>query len=157
MKKIDLGQTVQIVANVGVIAGLIFLAVEIKQNNDLLESEATLVLRDNRIENSRRLLESPEFSNFLAKLASGEQLTTSEKLQETALYQSYLIHWQWEYNEFRNDRLNEDQLPTGAWSRIVHGNGELPTPGLLLFWDSWSKRLPDSDFVEFMEDNVVKR
>ena len=32
MKKIDLGQTIQIVANVGVIAGLVLLAYEISQN-----------------------------------------------------------------------------------------------------------------------------
>ena len=31
MKKIDLGQTIQILANVGVIAGIVFLAIELRQ------------------------------------------------------------------------------------------------------------------------------
>lgn len=32
MKKIDLGQGAQILANIGVIAGIVFLAVELRQN-----------------------------------------------------------------------------------------------------------------------------
>jgi hypothetical protein len=39
MKKIDLGQTITILANVGVIAGIVFLAIELQQNNALLETE----------------------------------------------------------------------------------------------------------------------
>ena len=34
MKKMDLGQTLQILANFGVIAGIVFLAIEIRQNTD---------------------------------------------------------------------------------------------------------------------------
>ena len=36
MKKTDLGQAIQVLANVGVIAGIVFLAVETRQNNQLL-------------------------------------------------------------------------------------------------------------------------
>jgi len=32
MKKIDLGQTIQTLANLGVIAGIVFLAMELQQN-----------------------------------------------------------------------------------------------------------------------------
>ena len=39
MKKFDLGQTTTVIANVGVIAGLLFLAVQLRQNNDLLGIE----------------------------------------------------------------------------------------------------------------------
>ena len=39
MKKIDLGQTIGILANIGVVAGTVFLAVELRQNNELLNSQ----------------------------------------------------------------------------------------------------------------------
>lgn len=39
MKSIDLGQTITILANVGVIAGLIFLGYELHQNNEFLEQQ----------------------------------------------------------------------------------------------------------------------
>jgi hypothetical protein len=37
MKKIDLGQTIAILANVGVIAGIAFLAFELRQNTQAVE------------------------------------------------------------------------------------------------------------------------
>ena len=40
MKKIDLGQTVSILANVGVIIGIAFVGIELSQNNALLSAEA---------------------------------------------------------------------------------------------------------------------
>jgi hypothetical protein len=40
MKKIDLGQTFQVLANVGVIIGLIFLTLEIRQNTSALIDES---------------------------------------------------------------------------------------------------------------------
>ena len=39
LKKIDLGQTITILANLGVIAGIVFLAFELRQNNSLLETQ----------------------------------------------------------------------------------------------------------------------
>jgi len=42
MKRIDLGQTIGILANLGVIAGIVFLAVEIGQNQAALEEQNTL-------------------------------------------------------------------------------------------------------------------
>ena len=40
MKKIDLGETIQVIASVGVIAGIVFLGVELQQNNELLAAQA---------------------------------------------------------------------------------------------------------------------
>ena len=40
MNKTDLGQTIQIFANVGVIAGIVFLAIELRQNDEQLEIQS---------------------------------------------------------------------------------------------------------------------
>jgi hypothetical protein len=40
MKRIDLGQAISVPANLGVIAGIVFLALELQQNNELLGAEA---------------------------------------------------------------------------------------------------------------------
>ena len=39
MKKIELGQSIQLLANVGVIAGIIFLEIELAQNTDALKAQ----------------------------------------------------------------------------------------------------------------------
>ena len=43
MKKIDLGQTITILANVGVIAGIVFLGIEVRQNSTQIE-QATIAV-----------------------------------------------------------------------------------------------------------------
>ena len=44
MKKLDLGQTISILANVGVLAGIVILIIEIDQNNDALTFQARTML-----------------------------------------------------------------------------------------------------------------
>ena len=38
MKKVDVGRAVGILANLGVVAGIIFLAIEVGQNNELMRA-----------------------------------------------------------------------------------------------------------------------
>ena len=40
MKKLDIGQTMSVLANVGIIAGIVFLGYELQQNNDQLRSQS---------------------------------------------------------------------------------------------------------------------
>ena len=42
MKKLDVGQMITILANLGVIAGIVFLAVEIRQNQASLDEQNVL-------------------------------------------------------------------------------------------------------------------
>jgi hypothetical protein len=43
MKKIDLGQTISILANVGVLAGIVFLGIEVQQNSAQIEQNTVAV------------------------------------------------------------------------------------------------------------------
>jgi hypothetical protein len=68
MKKIDVGRTVNTLANIGVIAGIVFLAIEIRQNQALLDE-------GNRIDQRALEISSLErFSDFRSQLAEDEQL-----------------------------------------------------------------------------------
>ena len=44
MKNIDLGQTIGVLANLGVLVGIVFLAIEIRQNNESLEESRNLAI-----------------------------------------------------------------------------------------------------------------
>ena len=57
MKKPDLGQTISVLAKLGVIAGIAFLATELKQNNELLRAEAEYNYLQNRLCNRERIAE----------------------------------------------------------------------------------------------------
>ena len=78
MKSSDLGKFVQTLANVGVIAGIVFLAFELRQNNELMEAEA----RFNRLTVSREayniLSTNGELAEIIVKANNNESLTEVE-------------------------------------------------------------------------------
>jgi len=58
MKRIDLGQTIQILANIGVIAGIVFLAIEVRQANNAVKSSTLQAIAE-------RTQFSDEFREFM--------------------------------------------------------------------------------------------
>ncbi len=46
MKKFDVGQTIQIIANIGVIAGIFFVGFELQQNTVAVKSEASIGIQE---------------------------------------------------------------------------------------------------------------
>jgi len=59
MKKIELGQTISILANLGVIAGIVFLGLELQQNNTLLNAQIRAARAQVRIVWNDLMLQSP--------------------------------------------------------------------------------------------------
>ncbi len=85
MKKLDLGQTVSILANLGVIAGILFLAVEVSQNQTALEEGnriSAMTAAQNSVSNFsslRTLLaENGELAEIWHRGSIGEPLTAVE-------------------------------------------------------------------------------
>ena len=76
MNKIDLGQTITILANVGVIAGIVFLGIELQQNNELLSSQIRSTRVENRLSLVDRLFDNLEVIELLGKEES--ELTGTE-------------------------------------------------------------------------------
>ena len=88
MKKIDLGQTIQLIANVGVLVGIIFLAIEINQNRAALEEQNMLTRLSAREATTETMgqfryliLENPNLLRVWEKAQAGESLTELESQQ----------------------------------------------------------------------------
>jgi len=67
VKNIDLGQTLNTFANVGVIAGIIFLAYELNQNNEFLELEAKATRVQINLDAWERLASDPALVALMMK------------------------------------------------------------------------------------------
>ena len=106
MKKLDLGQTISILANVGVIAGIIFLAVEIRQNSEALAVQAHQNRQNVRRSIMVRTVDNPELGRALHKARNGEDLTSFEQftLREEALFR--LINWEIVFSEVQEGLLD---------------------------------------------------
>ena len=90
MNKIDLGQTITILANVGVIAGIVFLGIELQQNNELLSSQIRSTRVENRLSLVDRLFDNPEVIELLGKEES--ELTETEMDRLRLLGIRLIIH-----------------------------------------------------------------
>ena len=154
MKKIDLGQTITILANVGVIAGIIFLAIEIQQNTETLETEMRFNQSERQTEVVEELFRSPHLAAALAKALNEEELTREEDLMLSALAARIFTSLNWQYDEMQ--RGNVSALPVINWRRVVHrySLGGYDYPLFANYWEQ-VKSTVSPEFRQWMEENVI--
>ena len=146
--KIDLGQTITILANLGVIAGIVFLAIELNQNNRLLRAQEQHNLHENRVSFAYARMEDPAVAALWANILAGEEITGVERTRANAIFEIMVENWRYEYQQFRAGVLEERDLPLagyrGIYSRLM-GHPE--------FRSYWSRRSAnfDPDFVALIE------
>ena len=116
MKKIDVVQTITILANIGVIAGIVFLAFELQQNSEWLAAEA----RANQFFQARvtadQLTANPELTGILYKLENREPVTGAELYQFRWFARGLFVRWQWQFDEFQRGSIDKESLPLAAWA-----------------------------------------
>ena len=153
MKKPDIGQTIGLLANLGVIAGIIFLGVELHQNNELMEAEARAARADRLRATAEHVFIDQAFADLLVKAGNQEALTDSERLRVRSfnLYrlrglEAYFV----EYQAGVNPTPSVD-----GWNLAFHAK-QWSGPSLAETWDEVKPQLGD-EFVAWMEDNIVER
>lgn len=99
MKKIEAGQMIQIVANVGVIIGIAFVGIELSQNNELLSADARATELAQDTEAWGFVAENGEFSELLAKDLNNETLTQAEEIRLNSHWMRSLLVAAWRYRE----------------------------------------------------------
>jgi hypothetical protein len=152
MKKIDLGQAIGILANLGVIAGILFLAIEIQQNNDLLSAQARATRTQVRLDAYELSVASPDLSRAEVKQQGGEVLTGYERASLMSADRAVLTRWQYVYGEWQAGLIEDADVPTDDWSRVF-SNDQI----LQQVWRAESRASFRPDFVQWMEEIVVVR
>ncbi len=103
MKTESLSRWLTLGANLGVIAGIVFLAIELRQNNDLLAADA----RFNRLQVSwngwQSLAENGDLTDLIVATANGEILEGSEQVRVDAVLMRILIAMEWLFRELPPD------------------------------------------------------
>ena len=150
MKKIDLGQTINTLANVGVIAGIIVLAVEVHQNNEALNLQARQERAAVRREMMARQVDNPALVRATVKAQQGEPLTPEDiyVLDRQNVYT--LVNWATIYAEVEDGVLRDRDIPLSAWRQAFHGDP--------LMQNTWAGRKINygPNFVEWMERNIIE-
>jgi len=148
LKKIDLSQAVSILANVGVITGIVFLVIEISQTNDQLASQARSTIFELRAGLERDAINNVgNIADVIAKSRRGEALTDVEQNRLVGRRFQMLQTFQYMAQEdpsgarlqarYMAAILLSDPELINVYNREVAANGYDPL------------------FVEFMAENVV--
>ena len=139
-----------LVANVGIIAGILFLALELHQNNELLEADA----RFNRMRVSwdgwQSLAENGDLTDLIVAAKNGETLTASGRERVDAVTMRILVAFEWTYRELSPESPERAYILEGL--RGLFGGGGIGADRRV--WETGKSRF-DRDFVQWVEDELL--
>jgi hypothetical protein len=150
MKKIDISQTIQILANVGVIAGIVFLGVEIRQNNETLVIQARLareaILRDS----TTRRLDNIELARATVKARAGGTLSDDEEFLLNQLNGAIFVDRLLIYQQVQDGLLRPEEIPVETWRNALQ-----EFPRMREAWAYHKRNFPPG-FVQWYEENIFQ-
>jgi len=120
MKKPNFAQTLEIIATFGVIAGLVFLTIELKQNNEMMRASARSTITQ-AIINDIQLWMEPRIVSARAKTLSGEQLTEEDEYLLGSAANATLRLMENTHYHYRNGLFDEAEFEADrmAWRQIM--------------------------------------
>jgi len=149
MKKLDLGQAIGILANVGVIAGIVFLGFELRQNNEQLAAQSRAERLAVRTDWINALYRDAQLAELVIRARRNEELTEAEEFRIENLGQRMFAALEYVYGEVQRGMIDENAVSAEAWR-----GGFLDLPRSKETWDRVKNGL-SPDFVRWMDENVV--
>jgi hypothetical protein len=95
-------------ANIGVMAGIIVLAVELQQNTVATQLSAAGSSQGRFSEVELFVAGNPEFSELLDKGRTGADISAPEQLRLMVFYGTVLRQWQFDHLQYLSGALDED-------------------------------------------------
>jgi hypothetical protein len=149
VKKIDFGQAANTLANIGVVAGILFLVFELRQNNELLQLQAQSEQRERVNAGVELVINNPDLSELMAK--DQGDLSEVERDRLIALGVRLLLNFEDLYRDVMAGRTDEEEAIRrlrAVWWR------EKLNYGVPLAWDTYKARSAP-EFIQWMEEKVI--
>ena len=141
---------ITLVANVGVLAGIVFLAFEIRQNNELLSVQASYAQFNIVRERRTRLIENVGgLADLVTRQTNGEELSETDFQRLLLNWLDIVDSWEWQYRENRAGRLPDDVMNIEDWQIALR-----LYPALREQYERTKPRR-DQDFLRFMDERVL--
>jgi hypothetical protein len=150
MKKIDLGQGAQLLANLGVIAGIVFLAVELRHNNQILIEQARYSMLQNQKDWTFFIDGNEDTARLFYAMEGNAPFSELDQERRTSMVIGNLLTWQWEFEQSRLKLFGDSQLPVETFRfvwRQAH-IGEL--------WESVKNGF-SPEFVQFIDEEIANQ
>ena len=143
----NLNRWITLGANIAVLIGIVFVALELRQNNELMAAEA----RFNRVTVSRdawqAMAENGDYADLLVRARRGEELSATDEFRATASTMRYLVNMDWMYRELPADSPERNYLRQSLISASTN-------PMFLRVWAA-QKIYFSPTFVEWVEKEIL--
>ena len=166
MKKIELGQTLGILANFGVIAGVIFLGVELHQNSELMRAQINQARADAAMLNNEQSFNSDYIPTIRWKISDGQELTGEDWLRYVGWFRSSNRNQDNVLSQYRAGMLNdsvlrslgdfvEDVVGSSTYARRAWDDTKIGYSGEYVAFDE--RILEETADSELVDENVFNR
>ena len=149
MKSDRLNQWLSLAANFGVIAGILLLAYEIRQNSEVLEAQARATRSEERREAYAPFIENAGVRTAFFKAANGDATTPVEDALIDVVWINVFNVWEASWVEYQYGHSSLDDISVVGWKHDFHN-----MPRMKEVWEARKFRVRH-DFVEWVEANIV--
>lgn len=110
MRKMDLGQTVNTLANLGVIAGIVFLALELIQNREMMRAQTRNDLAQGAIGVITLTATNRDLADVLVRANEGETLTPAEDWMFVSRTEAVFRYFENVHYQYRQGLYDESEF-----------------------------------------------
>ena len=147
MKITHLNERLTLIANISVVAGIVFLGLELNQNTGVMKAQAQADLTANRISYAVRMMD-PVNADLVVKAGGEGVLNASEQLRYEGLLRTLFLSWESEYYQFQNGLLKN--VPDTAWRGTYRA-----FPQMDEYWSTYKTSLTP-EFAAFLDQVVTE-
>ncbi len=150
MKRIDPAQIATLIANIGVLGGILLLAYELNQNNALMDAEARINRANMAIQAWQFFAENGELVELREREKRGEELSAGETRRIDAAVMAIFVLQEWTFKEMSEDKSALSQ------SRETMRHDFATKPEYLRVWET-RKLSFDPAFVLWVDETVINQ
>ena len=141
MNNAKVNEWLTLIANVAVVGGIIFLAIEIRQNNELLRSESRQALITNDVAS---LAANFQNADVFAKLVSDSEMSAEDQLRLSFMFALDLRNREFEYFQYKNGLLDEETWLSYRQVILINHSSDLGRK----WWQKVGKGIVDPEFAK---------
>ncbi len=121
MKKIDLGQTLQILGNIAILVGILLLVYELSLNRQMMRAQTRHQIAQSIIDIQTADAANAQLMDVLVRAENGEELTMSEVWQYQARTNALFRYWENVHYQFRQGLYDQAEFSSQkvTWERVL--------------------------------------
>lgn len=144
----ELGSLGEIIGAVAVVVTLLYLATQIRQNNELLRSGSRQALVGNDVTS---LAANLQYSDVFAKYVSGQVLSKEEQLRMSFMFALDLRNREFEYFQYQNGLLDKETWLSYRQVILINHSSQSGRK----WWDQVGRGIVDPEFAKAVDELLI--